>query len=139
VQYIDTNVWLYSFTADRRYGSACKNVLADIEAGKLNSMISIQVCSEVAGVLYRSYNIRDTTKYVDAILSYRIEAIPVTSEIVRSAASLASEFKILPYDGIHIATAKEASCEAIISADKELDRQSVVNRIDPLNYKRSIG
>ncbi|MGI0084012.1 MAG: type II toxin-antitoxin system VapC family toxin [Nitrososphaerales archaeon] len=132
---MDTNIWLYSFAADSHYGHACKHILDDLESGRLEATISIQVACEVSGVLYKSYGIRDTTKYVDAVLSYRMEIFPVTSEIVRSAASYAKEFKILPYDGIHIATAKEADCDFILSADRELNRQHVMRRVDPLDYK----
>jgi len=80
---------------------------------------------------------KDTTKYVDAVLSYRMEIIPVTYEIVRSAAELSKEFKILPYDCIHLATARDANCDTILSADRELDKQRVLRRVDPLGYKGS--
>ena len=80
----------------------------------------------------------DTTKYVDAVLSYRMKIIPVTSDIVRSAATIAKEFRILPYDGIHLATARENSCSEIFSADKELDKQDVIARSDPRDYKTTL-
>ncbi len=48
--------------------------------------------SEIAGVLYRSCGIKETTKYDDAILSYHMEVLSVTSEIVRKAATYAKEF-----------------------------------------------
>ena len=66
-----------------------------------------------------------------------MEVFPVTQEIVRSAAVLARDFSVLPYDGVHIATAKEAKCDRIISADKEFDRVNVLKRLDPLDYKGS--
>ncbi len=100
-------------------------------------MVSAHVVAEISGVLYRTYAIRDTTRHVNAVLSYRMEIIPVTSEIVRFAAELSRDYKILPYDGIHIATAREANCDMIISADKELDKQNIVKRVDPLDYKIS--
>jgi predicted nucleic acid-binding protein len=105
----------------------------------MEAVISIQVVAEVSGVLYRQYMVRDTTTYVDAVLSYRMKIIPVTSDIVRSAAVFSKDYRILPYDGIHVATAKEHSCDAILSADKELDKQKLVVRVDPLGYKASTG
>jgi predicted nucleic acid-binding protein len=130
-------VWLYSFTADHKYGVHCKRILDDVEAGKVDAVISIQVVAEVSGVLYRQYAVRDTTKYVDAVLSYRMKIVPVTSDIVRSAAIFSRDYGILPYDGIHLATAKELECNAILSADKELDKQSRVERMDPVDYRTS--
>ena len=104
----------------------------------MKAVISVQVVTEVSGVLYRNFGIKDTVKYVDVILSYRTEVVPVTSEIARSAAELAREFKILPYDGIHIATAKEANCDTFLSADKEFDKQNLVKRVDPLDRRAHI-
>ena len=95
--YLDTNVWLYSFTGDRKYGAPCKRILEDVEAGRMEAVISIQVVAEVSGVLYRQYTVRDTTTYVDAVLSYRMKIIPVTSDIVRSAAIFSKDYRILPY------------------------------------------
>ena len=128
-------MWLYSFTADRKFGPHCKRILDDLEAGKMEAVISIQVVAEVSGVLFRQFAVRDTTRYVDAIFSYRMKILPVTSDIVRSAAILSKDYRILPYDGIHVATAKEHSCDAILSADKELDKQNLLDRLDPLDYK----
>jgi predicted nucleic acid-binding protein len=104
----------------------------------LEAVVSTQVIAEISSVLYRTYAIRDTTKYVDAALSYRMKVIPVTSDIVRSGAAYAKEYRILPYDGIHLATAKENSCSEILSADKELDQQDLVQRADPRDYKTTV-
>ena len=103
----------------------------------MNAVVSVQVVSELSGVLYR-IGIKDTTKYVDALLSYRMTVIPITSEIIRLAASCSKDWDILPYDGIHIATAMAEGVEIILSADKELDKVKAIKRLDPLSYKRFI-
>jgi predicted nucleic acid-binding protein len=136
-KYIDTNVWLYSFTADAKYGAACKSILEDVEASRLAAVISVQVVAEAAGVLHRQFKLRDTTRHVEGILSYRLKVQPVTSEVVRLAAQFSKDFHILPYDGIHVAAAVSLGVEEVIPADKELDKAKVVTRIDPLEYART--
>ena len=128
---------LYAITANGEYGSACKAILEDIEQRRLEAIISVQVVSEVSGVLYRSFGVKDTTKYVDTILSYPIQVIPVSTEIIRMAAVYSRDWNILPYDGIHTATAMSENAEAILSADKGLDKVKPLRRLDPLSYKRS--
>lgn len=69
------------------------------------------------------------------MLSYRLRVQPVTAEIVRLASEYSRDYHILPYDGVHVATAVALQVEEIASADKELDRvKKLVKRIDPLDY-----
>jgi predicted nucleic acid-binding protein len=69
------------------------------------------------------------------MLSYRLRVQPVSTEIVRLAAEYARDFRILPYDGIHVATAVGMKVDEIVSADGELDRVGkLIRRTDPLDY-----
>lgn len=134
--YIDTNVWIYAVTAHPKYGPACKDVLDSIEKKGIRAMVSTQVLSEVVGVLYRYYKVKDTTLQIDAILSYPIEAVVVTPDVVRRGAEYARDYNVLPYDGIHVAIASKYATNRIISADRELDKIDFVERIDPLEMGR---
>lgn len=108
-----------------------------MEESRLDAVISAQVLAEVAGVLYRQFRVRDITRYVGGMLSYRLKVLPVTAEIVRVAAEYSKEFRILPYDGIHIATAISSGADQILSADRELDRVKMIKRLDPLDFVRA--
>jgi predicted nucleic acid-binding protein len=130
--YIDTNVWIYAITAHPKYGKKCKEVLEKIEKGKLDAMISVQVLCEVAGVLYSQFGVRDVTKQVISIASYPMEITDVTPDIVIKAAEYARDYKILPYDGIHIASALSRMITDFLSADKELDKVKIIKRVNPL-------
>lgn len=127
-------MWLYAITADKRYGRACRLILEDVEEEKIDAVVSVQVISELSGVLYRIFKVKDITKYVDATLSYPMRVISVTSEIVRVAACYSRDWDILPYDGIHIATAISERVEAILTADKELRKVKAIKSLDPLLY-----
>jgi len=133
--YVDTNIWIYAMIAHPIYGPRCKKVLEDIETGKLDALISTQVLSEVAGVLYSQYGVKDTTKHIAAMISYPIEIATVTINTIRSAAEYARDYDILPYDGIHVSSAMEQGTTQIVSADRELDKIDIMKRIDPLQYQ----
>lgn len=103
----------------------------------MKAIMSTQVLSEIAGVLYRQYEVKDTTRQIAAIISYPLEIAIVTPDTILRAAEHARDYEILPYDGIHMAVATEHMITKIISADKELDKVDIIQRIDPLEYKKS--
>jgi predicted nucleic acid-binding protein len=78
-------------------------------------LISTQVLSEVAGVLYQRYHVRDPTLQLRALLSYPMRIVDVTPEIVLRAAEYARDYGILPYDGIHVAAALSLLVDEILS------------------------
>lgn len=132
--YIDTNVWIYAAIAHPRYGRRCKAILEWIEKGELKAIISAQVLSEVAGVLYQQYR-EDPTKHVVAVLSYPVKIVDVTPDIVLRAVEYSRDYGILPYDGIHVASAVSSLVTEVLSADKELDKVDIIKRIDPLRFE----
>lgn len=132
--YVDTNIWIYAMTAHPKYGKKCRLILEKLEKGELEAAISVQVLSEVADVLYRRFGFRNTVKHVSAILSYPLKLIDLTPDIVVRAAEYSRDYGILPYDGIHIASALSSLATEILSADKELDKVGIIRRVDPLEF-----
>lgn len=90
-------------------------------------------------MLYRHFGVRDTTGQIDAVVSYPLRIVLVTPDIVRLAAEYARDYRILPYDGIHVAIAARYTGSVIVSADRELDRVGFVRRIDPAEYSNPEG
>mgnify|MGYP001087336850 CR=1 FL=1 len=135
--YIDTNIWVYAILAHHKYGKRCGEILKELEVGQLKAVISTQVIAELAGVLYSQYGVRDTTGYIDAVLSYPLDIYLVYPDTIRAACEYARSYRILPYDGIHIALAVEHGLKKVLSADKELDKIDFIERIDPLEYGKN--
>lgn len=132
--YIDTNVWIYAAIAHPKYGHRCREILERIEKGELEAVISVQVLSEVAGVLYQQYRVKNPTKHVAAILSYPMRIVNVTPDIVLRAAEYSRDYGILSYDGIHVASAASSLVTDVLSADRELDKVGIIKRVDPLKF-----
>jgi predicted nucleic acid-binding protein len=134
--YVDTNVWIYAAIAHPKYGPRCKKILERIERGELEAVAFVQVLSEIAGGLSQQYRVKDPTGPLRAVLSYPMKIVDVTPDILIRAAEYSRDYRILPYDGIHVASAVSSLATEILSADEELDKVDVVKRVDPLEFEK---
>lgn len=133
--YIDSNIFFYAKILDRKYGGACAEILSKIEKGKLKAATSTLVIVELANAL-RKYGLTDEVKdVVDAIFSLNINILDFDSLDVRTAARVYDEFKISPYDCVHVAIMRKVGIAEIISADKDFDKISWIKRLDPKNFE----
>lgn len=131
VYFIDSNVFFYAKIFDREYGDACARVLGKIEEGELGAATSSLVVVELANAL-RKYGLSDEVKdVVDAVFSLDIRVFEVDSMDVRTAARIYDEFRVSPYDCVHVAVMKKAGTVEIISADKDFDKIEWIRRRDP--------
>ncbi|MGB9714777.1 MAG: type II toxin-antitoxin system VapC family toxin [Candidatus Bathyarchaeales archaeon] len=129
--FIDSNVFFYAKILDRQYGSACADILGKIEEGELEAATSTLVIVELANAL-RKYGLEDEVKdVIDAIFSLDISVFEVDLLDVRIAARVYDEFRISPYDCVHVAVMKKADIANIISADKDFDKITWIKRFDP--------
>lgn len=142
MRYIDTNIIIYAIANDVKYGTACKRILMDLEAGKLKACASVLVLAETLNVLTKINRMLaatgkaelDIRKNIDAILSLPIVWFDLNFLIIKKAAEY--KYKISGVDYLHIASMELNSVKELISSDKELDKVDSVKRIDPLGYPK---
>jgi len=131
VYFIDSNVFFYAKILDHEYGATCAKILDRIAKGKIEVATSTLVVIELANAL-RKYGLSDEVKdVVDAVFSLDIRIFDVDSLGVRNAVSIFDEFRISPYDCVHVAVMKEAGIINVISADKDFDKIDWIKRSDP--------
>ena len=141
--YLDTNVIVYAIENHPRYGSSCKKILEDVEAGKLEASSSILVLVELVNVLKklndllsvqgrRGLSIKDN---VEAVMSLPIVWIDLDFLVVERAS--AYSFDVNGIDYVHLASMELNSISEILSADKDLDKVVTVKRVDPLTYRKA--
>ena len=131
--FIDTNVFFYAFGAEHRYKEACGRIMQAIETGTMRACTSSEVLQEI---LYRNFHIGRGTegiriakhllKYFPRILSIR------KAEIERGVRLLEKYNQLLVRDAIHVAAMVENNITKILSADRDFDRITEIERIDPL-------
>lgn len=135
VYFIDSNIFFYAKIFDREYGAACAKILDKIAKGKLEAATSTLVIVELANAL-RKYGLSDEVKdVVDAVFSLDIRVFDVDSLGVRNAIGIFDEFRISPYDCVHVAVMKETGIANVISADRDFDKVNWIKRLDPKNFK----
>ena len=133
--FIDSNVFFYAKILDKEYGDLCAKILRKMERGELKAATSTLVIVELANAL-RKYGLsREVRAVVDAVFSLDIQIFEVDPLDVRVAAQIFEEFKISPYDCVHVAVMRRAGIEEIISADKDFDKIAWIRRLDPKNFK----
>ncbi|MFX1519003.1 MAG: type II toxin-antitoxin system VapC family toxin [Promethearchaeota archaeon] len=140
MKYLDTNVLVYAVENHPKYGNACKNILLDIESEKLDVCSSILVLVEFLNVLTKinkvlaqqDKQLLNIRKNIDAVLSLPFVWFDLNFFTIKRAAEY--DFNISGVDFVHIASMELNLVQEIISADKELDKVTIIKRIDPLDY-----
>lgn len=138
--YLDTNIIIYAIENHPKYGNSCKQILLDIESGKIKACSSMLVLIETINVLTKINKILegqnkkklDIAKNIDAILSLPIIWYEINFLIIKKAAEY--DYHISGVDYIHLASMELNSIKKIISADAELNKIDFIRVIDPLKY-----
>ncbi|MCD6538873.1 type II toxin-antitoxin system VapC family toxin [Candidatus Bathyarchaeota archaeon] len=117
---------------DKRYGESCSKILRGIFRGEVEAVTSALTPIEVANAL-RKYGVNreDVRNSIDAILSLGMEIYEIDRIDIAESIRISEEFDISPYDAVHIAIMKKADVTRIISADRDFDRVTGIERIDP--------
>ncbi len=142
MKYLDTNIIIYAITNDAKFGAACKQILLDLETGKLKACASVLVLAEIINVLSKINRMLenagkaglDIRKNIDAILSLPIVWFDLNFLTIKKAAEY--KFRVSGIDYLHVATMELNSVKESLSGDKELDKVDFIRRIDPLKYPK---
>lgn len=138
VYFIDSNVFFYAKILDSEYGGACAKILEKISKGALKAITSVLVIVELANAL-RKYGFGDEVREViDAVFSLDTQIYEVDAIDVRNAAEIFDEFKISPYDCVHVAVMKKAGVVHILSTDKDFDEIAWIKRLDPKHTRPEV-
>jgi hypothetical protein len=130
---IDANVLVYARGAPHPYRDACRNLLAEVEAGRDEANVDTEILQEIVHVYWYRRRLERGLDYLDRLLVLFPTPFPVTGEIITTARHiLADHPQLQPRDAIHAAVVLNQSLEAIISADRAFDEIAEITRLDPL-------
>lgn len=119
--YLDSNVVIYALTADAQWGSLSRKVLEACAQGALRGCISDAVCAEVLSGPYRT---GDQTALAAARRLVEDEdlfmVLSHSREDFRESARLRGERGLGFVDALHVATASNNGCHALITNDQGL-------------------
>ena len=130
---IDANVLIYARGVPHPYRDACRNLLAEVEGGRLEANVDTEVLQEIVYVYWYRGRLERGLDYLDRLLVLFPMPFPVTGETVTTARDiLADHPQLEPRDAIHAAVVLNHDLEAIISADRAFDEMTEIKRLDPL-------
>lgn len=130
--YIDSNIFFYAKTMDRRYGKSCAKIVRNPAKGEIDGMASTLMLLEVANALRKYGLVGEVKDEIDAIYSLPMKIVPLNDTIIRWAGGIYDEVKISPYDCVHAATMKKFGVKEIISVNKDFDKVPNIKRIKPI-------
>jgi len=115
---LDTNVIIYFLEGLDRYETVLKPLFRLFEEGKLEAIISVITEAELLVGPQKMDN-KEASAMVELLLNNfpGLAVVPVSRQIGKMAASIRAKTNLPLPDSIIIATAKAASCEAIVGND----------------------
>ena len=138
--YLDTNVIVYAIENHPKYGKKCKEILEDVESGKVKVTSSVLILVELINAIVKlnkilkkeNRSLLNLEENISAVLSLPINWVDLDFLIIERASQY--EYEINGVDYLHIATMEINSMTEILSADEDLDKVRIIKRIDPLGY-----
>jgi len=133
--FIDAAIVMYAAGADHPYRSACRAILEDVGAGRLDAETSVEVVQEIG---HRFVSIGQPERAHDltvATLDLFAPVLPITHAVMRRVPALMARYPRLDSrDLVHVATCVHEGITQIVSADRAYDDVAEVTRIDPLAF-----
>jgi len=122
LNYLDSNLIIYAILDDTEPGEWSRGGLESVQNAQMPARTSFLTFDEVFYKVNKIKGIDIAIKNLEAFLSMpNIRFIGVSDIIIWKALELIKEYKFLPRDGIHAATAFIAGAETIISQDADFD------------------
>jgi predicted nucleic acid-binding protein len=118
--YLDSNIFIHAFECETDLGHAARRAFKLADAGVAVGVTSQLTLAEVLPRPYEEGNLALEQAYETSLSKHNLEVYPVSSEILRLSARLRAQTKARLPDAIHVATAMQAACDALLSEDVSL-------------------
>jgi len=133
--FIDSNIFVYAAQAHPEFGDACKDMIADIENGKITATTSTLNVSEVGEVVDRYAGKKESHRVVELLLALPMDVSPVVKEHLMMALNYFNKYKINYFDCVFLAVMEEKFIDVIITNDSHFKKVDRINVITPGEYE----
>lgn len=119
--YIDANVFIYAVEGFKKYAKLCPEILQSIEDMKIQAVTSELTLAEVLVKPLQQEKPDVVAIYEDLIQSqFRLDVVPISRDILVTAAKHRAITSCRLPDAIHIATAIVKNSAILLTADKSM-------------------
>ena len=125
--YLDAAPIIYSVEEHPNYWPSLQQVWARLDEGAIKVITSELSLLETLVVPIRDQNTRLVEAYETLLTGFRVEMLPITDTVLRSAAKLRAEQNFKTADAIHCATALSSGCDILIANDAGFRRLANIN------------
>lgn len=133
--YLDANVFIYALEYEAPVGEAARRVFAHVGRGTASAVTSLLTLGELLPRAYREEDARLERAYETIFAGApRLEIVPITDTVLRTAARRMATSRLRLPDAIHVASAIQARCDALVTEDAGIRSTSdlpVVRLNDP--------
>ena len=128
--YIETAPFIYFVEENARYIDILNNIFERLAKGQIRGFTSVITLTEVLMLPMRMQKHALVQAYRDILMNnLSVNVIQVSAEIAEAAARLRAIYNLRTPDALHIATAIDAGCDALLTNDIILKRVSEIKVI----------
>lgn len=132
---LDTNVFVRVVEGQRGW-EKCAGILEDIEAGRMEGVVSTVVLAELSVGFHRRGRSKEKGEFfarLGGLSGYRV--VPVTATIADRGGGLRAETGLPLPDALIAATALETGAGALLTDDREFKRlDGAIRVVSPRNF-----
>ena len=129
MNYFDSNLIIYAILDDSKLGDWTREVLEKVQNGEMPACTSFLTFDEVFYKVNKVKGIDVALRNLEAFLTMpNMRFFDVNDAVIWKALEIIREYKVLPRDAIHAATAFVAGAEVIFSEDRDFDVMKGLNR-----------
>ncbi|MFB6182396.1 MAG: type II toxin-antitoxin system VapC family toxin [Candidatus Magasanikbacteria bacterium] len=119
--YLDVMIFIYYFEENLEFLDQVTAIFEAIEQDRNKGFVSKLIFSELLVHPYKKDMNRLIVNYIDFLHNYpNLKLIPAKEEILINSASLRAQHNLSTPDAIHTASAIEAGCTGLITADQQI-------------------
>jgi predicted nucleic acid-binding protein len=123
--YLDTNIWVYAYENDPKFGSSSRQFMQNLRSGKHRIAGSLFVLNELLVLPTRNADAFTIASYRRLFAPPNLELLPYTLNCSQTYAQLRAFDGIKPLDALHLATAAAARVDLFVTHDVKLLSRTV--------------
>ena len=129
MNYFDSNLIIYAILDDSNEGDWARDVLEKVQDGEMPACTSFLTFDEVFYKVNKVKGIDVAIRNLEAFLTMpNMRFFDVDDAVIWKALEIIREYKVLPRDAIHAATAFIAGAEVVFSEDRDFDGMKGLKR-----------
>ena len=132
--FVDSNIFIYAIQAHPAFGKKCRQIIQDIEAGKISAFSSSLNLGEIGEVVARHYGRAEAVKAVSLVSALPMGIEPVSKENIIDANSIFSKYNINFSDAVVVSVMREKFIDTILTNDSHFRKVKEIKAITPEKY-----